>query len=97
MDFQDPVPFAAKLVRIAHPFRIAGIDAVQILVAWDKRMRELAHEMAGDNAAENPSRVCGGPLRESVKLRAGYVRRCMIMSLDSIETAGSALTSGAPG
>ena len=41
--------------------------------------------MAGDNASENPSRVYGRLLRESVKLRAGYVRRCMIMSLDPVE------------
>jgi hypothetical protein len=65
------VAFAAKFVRIAHSFWISGLDAIQVLVAGDMRMGELAHEMARDGATKNPAGFRSRSLRKRVQFGAG--------------------------
>ena len=74
MDFQNPVACVAMAIGIAHPLAVQRPDAMLILVARDAlRVREFAHNMARDAAAEFPARVLRGSLRETIELRAGDV------------------------
>ncbi len=79
------MPFLAEFVGVAHSFRVLGMDAIQVLVAWYLGMREFAHEVTGDSAAKAPSGFLRGPLRERVEIGTGYIRRRMIMGLNPIK------------
>jgi hypothetical protein len=74
VNFQNPVPLAAKLVRIAHPFRVSRMDAIQVFIAGDVCVSELADEMARDSATKNPSRFRSRFLRKRVQTGTGHVR-----------------------
>src|ERR1700760_2683395 len=56
MDFKDPVTLIAIVIGVAHAFGIGRCDAMEIGIAVDTLdVRELADDVAGDLAAEQPS------------------------------------------
>ncbi len=73
MDLDDPVPGISVRVRISHPGRIGGADAVMVLIALDAGVREFAHQMTGDLAAEQPAGLDGLADRLVIELGAGDI------------------------
>ncbi len=44
MNFQNPVPFAAEFIGTAHPLRVSGMDAIEVLV--DSLLQEPYDQVA---------------------------------------------------
>src|SRR5580698_3764773 len=55
MDFQNPVPPAPRRVHAFEQIVVARHDVLQHPVAGNAFVREFAHQVAGDGAAEGPA------------------------------------------